>query len=87
MNPRLFVAVRTPDAALKRSIARERMVAATSGFFGLAGLVLAGIGLFGVAASAVAHRTSERQRSSQILLLEQGNYPAHARLVSPRNRS
>ena len=35
------------------------MVAATSGFFGLAGLALAGIGLFGVAASAVAHRTSE----------------------------
>jgi len=45
--------------ALNRSIARERMVAATSGFFGLTGLVLAGIGLFGVAASAVAHRTSE----------------------------
>jgi putative ABC transport system permease protein len=51
--------VRTPDDALRRSIARERMVAATSGFFGLAGLVLSGIGLFGVAASAVAHRTSE----------------------------
>jgi hypothetical protein len=59
VNPRLFVAVRTPDDALKRSIARERMVAATSGLFGLAGLALAGIGLFGVAASAVAHRTSE----------------------------
>jgi hypothetical protein len=59
VEPRLFVAVRTPDEALNRSIARERMVAATSGFFGLIGLVLAGIGLFGVAASAVAHRTSE----------------------------
>jgi len=59
VNPRLFVAVRTPDDALTRSIARERMVAATSGLFGLAGLALAGIGLFGVAASAVAHRTSE----------------------------
>ena len=59
VNPRLFVAVRTADDALTRSIARERMVAATSGFFGLAGLALAGIGLFGVAASAVAHRTSE----------------------------
>jgi predicted permease len=59
VNPRLFLAVRTPDDALNRSIARERMVAATSGFFGLTGLVLAGIGLFGVAASAVAHRTSE----------------------------
>jgi putative ABC transport system permease protein len=59
VDPRLFVAVRTPDEALNRSIARERMVAATSGFFGLAGLVLAGMGLFGVAASAVAHRTRE----------------------------
>src|SRR6185503_16212308 len=59
VNPRLFVAVRTPDDALNRSIARERMVAATSGFFGVAGLALAGIGLFGVAASAVAHRTRE----------------------------
>ena len=59
VNPRLLVAVRTPDEALNQSIARERMVAATSGFFGIAGLVLAGIGLFGVAASAVTHRTRE----------------------------
>jgi predicted permease len=59
VHPRLFVAVRTADDALARSISRERMVAATSGFFGLVGLALAGIGLFGVAASAVAHRTSE----------------------------
>ena len=59
VNPRLFVATRTADEALNRSIARERMVAATSGFFGIAGLALAGIGLFGVAASAVAHRTRE----------------------------
>jgi predicted permease len=59
VNPRLFVAVRTPDDALNRSMARERMVAATSGFFGLTALVLAGIGLFGVAASAVTHRASD----------------------------
>jgi len=59
VNARLFVTVRTPEDALNRSISRERMVAATSGFFGLTGLALAGIGLFGIAASAVAHRTSE----------------------------
>ena len=59
VNPRLFVAVRTSDDALGRSIARERMVAATSGFFGFTGLVLTGIGLFGVAALAVARRTRE----------------------------
>jgi hypothetical protein len=59
VNPRLLVAVRTSDNALERSIARERMVAATSGFFGFTGLLLAGIGLFGVAASAVARRRRE----------------------------
>jgi predicted permease len=59
VNPRLFVAVRTPDDALNRSIARERMVAATSSLFAFAGIVLAGVGLFGVAASAVAHRSVE----------------------------
>ena len=59
VNPRLLVAVRTSDGALARSIARERMVAATSGFFGFTGLLLAGIGLFGVAASAVARRRRE----------------------------
>jgi predicted permease len=59
VNPRLLVAVRTSDDALERSIARERMVAATSGFFGFTGLLLAGIGLFGVAASAVARRRRE----------------------------
>jgi putative ABC transport system permease protein len=59
VNPRLFVAARTADEALNRSIARERMLATTSGFFGIAGLVLAAIGLFGVATSAVAHRTRE----------------------------
>src|SRR5262249_29837966 len=59
VNPRLFVAVRTADQALDRSIARERMVATTSGLFGVIGLLLAAIGLFGIAASAVAQRTSE----------------------------
>src|SRR4029453_19645865 len=60
VNPRLLVAVRTPDDALNRSIARERMLAATSGFFGLTGLALAGIGLFGVAAAALANRIRGR---------------------------
>ena len=35
------------------------MVAATSAFFGLLGLLLASIGIFGVAASTVSQKTTE----------------------------
>jgi hypothetical protein len=59
VNPRLFVSARTIDEVINRSIARERLVAMTSSFFGLLGLVLSGIGVFGVAAYTVARRTSE----------------------------
>jgi predicted lysophospholipase L1 biosynthesis ABC-type transport system permease subunit len=59
VNPRLFAAVRTAGQALDRSIARERMVATASALFGAIGLVLAAMGLFGVAAAGVARRTSE----------------------------
>jgi predicted permease len=57
--PGALVSVRTVDDVINRSIARERMMAATSGILGVLGLVLAGIGLFGVASYAVAQRTSE----------------------------
>jgi len=59
VNPRLFVAARTVDALVGRSIARERMVATVSVFLGALGAALTGVGLFGVAAFAVAYRTSE----------------------------
>ncbi len=59
VNPRLPVSIRTVDDVVNRSIARERLVAMTSGFFGVLGLALSGIGLFGVAAFAVVRRTSE----------------------------
>jgi ABC-type antimicrobial peptide transport system permease subunit len=42
-----------------RSIAKERMVATISGFFSALGLVLADIGIFGIASSAVAQRMKE----------------------------
>jgi predicted permease len=59
VNPRLFIAIGTAGEAVNRNIARERMVAAISGFFGLLGLSLACMGIFGVASSAVAQRSRE----------------------------
>jgi ABC-type antimicrobial peptide transport system permease subunit len=41
------------------SLPRERIVAATSRFFNLLGLLLASIGIFGVASYTVARRTSD----------------------------
>ena len=41
------------------TIAQERLVAATSTGFGVLGLLLAAVGIFGVAASTVAQRTAE----------------------------
>ena len=59
VHPRLLLSIRTVDDVIARSLARERLVAATSGFFAVIGLVLAGMGIFGVAAFAVAQRTNE----------------------------
>ncbi|HEX5431124.1 MAG TPA: ABC transporter permease, partial [Bryobacteraceae bacterium] len=59
VNPRLLLSVKTMQDAIGESMAQERMVAATSGFFGVLGLALAGIGLFGAASFTVAQRTSE----------------------------
>jgi ABC-type antimicrobial peptide transport system permease subunit len=42
-----------------RMIARERLVAAASAAFSVLGLLLASVGIFGVAASTVARRTPE----------------------------
>ena len=59
VQPQLFVEISTVGDVMNRNLARERMVAAISAFFGLLGLSLACIGIFGVAASTVAQRTNE----------------------------
>ena len=59
VNPQLFVGIDTVGEVMNRNIAKERMVAAISGFFSVLGLILASIGIFGLASSTVAQRTRE----------------------------
>jgi predicted permease len=59
VNPRLFVGIATMREEIERDMAKERMVASFSAFFGLVGLFLAVIGIFGVASTTVAQRTKE----------------------------
>jgi predicted permease len=59
VNPRLLLGVSTMRQEMNRSIMRERMVAAISAFFSTLALVLACVGLFGLASYTVAQRTNE----------------------------
>jgi putative ABC transport system permease protein len=59
VDPRLVLGVRTMRQEIGRMVAREQLVAATSTGFSLVGLLLASVGIFGVAASTVARRTSD----------------------------
>jgi ABC-type antimicrobial peptide transport system permease subunit len=49
----------TYTAMVDRSMVTERIMATLGGFFGILALVIAGLGLFGVLAFQVAHRTQE----------------------------
>jgi ABC-type antimicrobial peptide transport system permease subunit len=59
INPRLLLGVKTMREEMDTSILRERMVAAISAFFSTLALVLACVGLFGLASYTVAQRTNE----------------------------
>ena len=59
VHPRLLTSIVTMRRLLDESIATERMVAATSAFFSLLGLLLVSIGIFGVASFTVAQKTNE----------------------------
>jgi predicted permease len=57
--PRLAFEFRTHEEQVGASIAQERLVAKVSGLFALLALLLAGLGLYGITAYAVARRRSE----------------------------
>jgi predicted permease len=59
VNPRLLTSITTVSEAGSRGIARERMVAVISGFFSALALLLAAMGMFGVASNTVATRAKE----------------------------
>jgi putative ABC transport system permease protein len=59
INPRIAVTYRPLTEQLNDSLARERVVAMIAGFFGALALLLAGLGLYGVTAYAVARRRAE----------------------------
>ena len=59
VNPQLAVTFRPLADQLSDSLARERVVATLAGFFGALALLLAGLGLYGVTAYAVARRRAE----------------------------
>jgi hypothetical protein len=57
--PELQLAVTTQSALVRRQMVRERLLAPLSIFFALVGLLLAGVGLYGVLNQAVAQRRRE----------------------------
>jgi predicted permease len=59
VNPDLTLTFRPLSTVVDESLAQDRLVAMLSGFFGVLALLLAGLGLYGVTAYAVARRRME----------------------------
>jgi predicted permease len=58
-EPRISFSIRPLSGQLRASIRQERLVAMLAGFFGVLALVLAAVGLYGVASHSVAQRRGE----------------------------
>ena len=59
MSPQLAVTVHPLTTQVDDSLARERVIALLSGFFGALALLLAGLGLYSVTSYAVSRRRTE----------------------------
>jgi ABC-type antimicrobial peptide transport system permease subunit len=59
VNPEIAMTFRPMTTVVDESLAQDRLVAVLAGFFGVLALLLAGLGLYGVTAYAVARRRAE----------------------------
>jgi predicted permease len=59
VDPRIAFTIRPVSSQLRASVRQERLVAMLAGFFGMLALLLAAIGLYGVASHSVTRRRAE----------------------------
>jgi putative ABC transport system permease protein len=59
VNPNLALTFRPLDSFISASLIQERLIATLSGFFGALGLLLAALGLYGLASYSVSRRRAE----------------------------
>ena len=59
IHPSILLRFSTVEATIRSSLARERLMATLSGFFGILAMLIAMIGLYGVMSYTVARRRTE----------------------------